>query len=134
MADVINRETKRIYRSVNTPDYPEPEFMVINCKILPSCEEKYWKIVDDKIVEMSTKEKAVVDYVAPPPEPTVEELALHAANERRQNIKIEIEKTYLLTDEIGIIREALVKMLPDDVDVQAWNDVVVAAKAKYPKT
>lgn len=133
MADVINRETKRIYRSVNTPDYPEPEFMIINGKTLPTCEIKYWKIVDDEIVEMSSEEKAVVDYVQPPPEPTVEELYLQAANERRQNIKIEIEKTHSLTDEIGIIREALVKMLPDNMDILKWNDVVVAAKAKYPK-
>ena len=52
---------------------------------------------------------------------------------RDEDIQTEIEKTHSITDEIGIIRKALAKMLPDDVDIQAWNNVVVAAKAKYPK-
>lgn len=129
MADVINRNTMRIHLSVNTPDYPEPEFMIINGKTLPTCESKYWKIIGDEIVEMSSEEKAVVDYVSPPPEPTPEQIE----SIRKTNISSEIAKTYSITDEIGVIREALVQLLPDDVDIQAWNDVVVAAKAKYPK-
>ena len=52
---------------------------------------------------------------------------------RDVDIQTEIEKTHSLTDEIGIIREALVKMLPDDLNVQIWNDVVENAKMKYPK-
>ena len=61
--------------------------------------------------------------------PTTEEIE----EKRELDIKIEIEKTYSLTDEIRIVREALVELLPDAVDVQAWNDVVVAAKEKYLK-
>lgn len=52
--------------------------------------------------------------------------------QRQANIKTEIAKTYSLTDEISIARDALAILLPDNVDVQLWNSVVVAAKAKYP--
>ena len=59
MANVINRTTKEILISVNTPDY-DPIDWIIN-PTFPVCEEKYYKIVGDEVQEMNTSEKAAVD-------------------------------------------------------------------------
>lgn len=134
MADVIDRETMKIYESVNTPDYPEPMFMVINGKILPQCDNKYWKIVNDEIVEMSTEEKAVIDYVPPIPEPTEEELTIKATNERRQNIQTDIKMIYPeLSDELEEIRMVLAEEFPDNIRAQKYNTDIEIILAKYPK-
>lgn len=52
---------------------------------------------------------------------------------RDEDIANEISKKYSLTDELGIIRMSLAELLPDNLDIQMWNDAVVNAKAKYPK-
>ena len=52
---------------------------------------------------------------------------------RDEDVAAEIGKTYSLTDELQIIRTALAELLPDDVDVQAWDIAVKAAKIKFPK-
>ena len=133
MSDQIDRNTMQVHPSVNTPDYSIETFLNISGKTLPNCDKKYWKIVGEQVVEMTIDEKAVVDYVAPSPEPTPEELAAAATGMYKQNVRSKIEKTYSRTDELGIIREALAALLPDDVNVQAWNSIVLAAKAKYSK-
>jgi len=68
MSIVINRKTKMILESVSTPDYlNNPDWLIIKCsplgidKKLPACDSKYWKIVNDDIVEMSEEEKKVRD-------------------------------------------------------------------------
>jgi len=128
MADVFDKITKRLLRSVNTPDYLTEQY-IINPPFVPDCEPKYIVVeLDDAIREMTDEEKAVVDYVAPPPEPTPEQIE----ETRKANIREEIAITYSLTDELQIIRKALATLLPNDVAVQAWNDVIVAAKLKYP--
>ena len=73
MSDQIDRNTMQVHPSVNTPDYSQDAFLNISGKILPDCDKKYWKIVDEEVVEMTTVEKAVVDYVEPPITPTLEE-------------------------------------------------------------
>jgi len=136
VADIFDKDSKRILRSVNTPDYLEggrwyvADRFIINPPFVPDCEPKYIVVeFDDTIREMTVDEKAVVDYVAPPPEPTPEQIE----ETRKANIREEIAITYSLTDELQIIRKALAALLPDDVNVQAWNDAVVAAKLKYPE-
>ena len=81
MADVINRITKEFKRSVNTPDYPENEW-IIN-PVMPKCEIKYLKIDGDSVLEMSVVEKEIVDLV---PEKTEEQ--------------IKIEQDYLMESQI----------------------------------
>lgn len=63
MATVLNRSTLQLIPSANTPDYP-PEQWLIN-PVLPSCPQRYWKVVGDEVVEMTPEEKAVVDAPAP---------------------------------------------------------------------
>lgn len=129
MADVINRTTMEIKHSVHTPYFKEPEWMRINDKVIPICEKKYMKIVNDEVLEMTTEEKAVVDYIIPPPEPTLQELE----NIREQNIIAEIRRYYTIEDEIKIIREILIIPEPSYTEILELNSIVLAAKAKYPK-
>jgi len=62
MATVINRSTKRLIYSVNTPDYSEVDW-IINPDLseLTDVPQKYWKIVGDTVVEMTPEEKSEVD-------------------------------------------------------------------------
>ena len=62
MAEVINRNTKICKRSVNTPKFQEPEWMVINGLILPECTVKWWVIEADYIREMTQVEKDELAY------------------------------------------------------------------------
>lgn len=66
MADVLNRLTKQFLRSVNTPDYPEADW-IINPDLsrVDGIPWRYWKIVGDAVVEMTTEEKAIVDQPLP---------------------------------------------------------------------
>ena len=59
MARVINRTTKQVLTSVNTPDYPIADWIINPTP--PDCPSKYWNIVGDDVLEMSQAEKDVVD-------------------------------------------------------------------------
>ena len=66
MADVLNRLTKQLLLSVNTPDYPAIEW-IINPDLsqVATVPWKYWKIVGDLVVEMTAEEKAIVAQPLP---------------------------------------------------------------------
>ena len=59
MADVVNRKTLEYRKRVNTPDFPETDWLINPW--LPDCPRKYWKVVKDAVVEMGAEEKAAVD-------------------------------------------------------------------------
>lgn len=71
MATVLNRATGELRESVNTPDYPEGDWVIFDrarkdeidsVKAIPA---EYRKVnVDDAVTEMSAGEKAVVDAAA----------------------------------------------------------------------
>lgn len=62
MADVVNRTTKVWLKSVNTPDFPETEWIINpDLSALANVPPKYWKIQGDLILEMSETEKMEVD-------------------------------------------------------------------------
>lgn len=71
MADVLNRTTKEYKKSVNTPDFPEIDWivgpdltgLVLNGQVLVPV--KYWKITGDLVTGMSQPEKDVVDAANP---------------------------------------------------------------------
>lgn len=68
MATVINRTTYEVLYSVNTPDYPV-ESWLINPDLsgVSGAPEKYWKVVDDSVVEMTQEEKDAVNLALTPP-------------------------------------------------------------------
>ena len=70
MGVAIHRTTVQIHRSVETSDYSEEEFILIEKgrdnshyqKLVESkVPHKYWKVVDDHLEEMGPEEKAEVD-------------------------------------------------------------------------
>ena len=64
MSDVLNRATKELLTSVNTPDYG-PAQWIINPDLSQVLDVpvKYWKVSGDLVTEMSAEEKAIVDGV-----------------------------------------------------------------------
>ena len=66
MADVVNRLTKQLLLSVNTPDYPTVEWIINpDLSAVAAVPWRYWKIVGDQVVEMTPEEKAIVDQPLP---------------------------------------------------------------------
>ena len=66
MADVLNRLTKQLLRSVNTPDYPPTEWIVNpDLSQVASVPWRYWKIVGDSLIEITPEEKSIVDQPLP---------------------------------------------------------------------
>jgi len=62
MADVINRTTLQYIQSVNTPDYSDTDWIINpDLSAVSGVPQKYWKIVGDTIVEMTTDEQAAAD-------------------------------------------------------------------------
>ena len=66
MADVLNRWTKELRRSVNTPDFPPADWIENpDLSAVANVPWRYWKIVGDSVVEMTDAEKAIVDQPLP---------------------------------------------------------------------
>lgn len=140
MSNVFNRETKQYLKSVNTPDYDRPTgkhwedgTWIINPIFVPKCDSKYMVVEGNDIREMTSEEKAVIDYIVPIPEPelpTIEELEKN----RTTSIADEIALKYSPADEIAFLRKLITgesKLI--DVDIVQWLEVVAIAKANYPK-
>jgi hypothetical protein len=65
MALIINKTTYQILKSANTPDFSENDWLINpDLSSVTAVPEKYWKVVDNAVVEMSSEEKAVVDAAA----------------------------------------------------------------------
>lgn len=62
MANVVNRETAELRRSVNTPDYPE-ETWIINPDLstVSGYDSKYWLIDGDAVTLMDEAARDAVD-------------------------------------------------------------------------
>jgi len=65
MANVVNKATSEYRKSVNTPDYPAAEWLIDpDVSALAAVPQKYWKVSEGKVVEMSAAEKTAVDAAA----------------------------------------------------------------------
>jgi len=62
MGDVLNRTTKELKLSVNSPDFPTATWIINpDLSALSGVASKYWNIVEDVVSEMSQSEKDTVD-------------------------------------------------------------------------
>jgi len=62
MSIVLNRTTKQLLRSANTPDYPAVDWIIEpNLSAVVGVPPKYWVITDDVISEMDQAAKDVVN-------------------------------------------------------------------------
>ncbi|MBU0598732.1 hypothetical protein KKF61_07170 [Patescibacteria group bacterium] len=100
MSNVFNRITKQYLKSVNTPDYPKLDW-IINPAFIPDVDKKYIIVEGDDIREMTLEEKAVVDYVAPIPEPTLAEVKIKRQNEIKAETKAYILSIYPLEKQVS---------------------------------
>ena len=65
MSSVINKTTYQYLESVSTPDYPEETWAVNpDLSAVSGIAQKYWKVVDGAVIEMSSGEKAAVNAAA----------------------------------------------------------------------
>lgn len=94
MATVLNRTTKQLILSANTPEYDVADW-IINPDLsdVNSLPPKYWNIVGDAVQEMSQAEKDAVDAaLAPSAEDTAREViraAMRFAEELQENFIID---------------------------------------------
>ena len=64
MSTVLNRTTKRLIQSANTPDYPTADWIINpDLSAVAGVNSKYWKISGDVVSEMSAGEKTTEDDV-----------------------------------------------------------------------
>ena len=133
MSDQIHRETIQASKSKNTPDFQDDIFMNVSGMALPECNNKYWKIIDEQVIEMTQEEKAVVDYSEQEPElepPTIEEL-----NKKRDaDIAEYIAIKYSLPAEMSLLwklNEGVLTM--QSPEIIALRARVAEAKVMYPK-
>ena len=140
MADIFDKQKKRILTSVDTSKYiPLGEYYeagryIINPQFVPDCMSKYIFIeANDSLREMTQIEKDVVDYIAPPPEP-IPPTAEEVEKTRRKDIANGILEKYTLADENSMMRKLHTgESLLGDVDIQDWLDWAAEKKAEHPK-
>jgi len=107
MSIILNRNTKEVRNSVPTTDYlNDPNWLIIRCsplkinKKLPTCEKKYWKIIDDEVVEMTANEKKVVD--------NKEKAETEKATAKAERERLIAERSYKIAEE-ELIAEGVIK-------------------------
>ena len=62
MSDVVNRATKELRRSVNTPDFPVADWIINpDLSAVAGFASKYWRIVGDVVSLISAAERNAVD-------------------------------------------------------------------------
>ena len=138
MANVFDKESKRLLKSENTPDFLEGgksyehNRFIINPKFVPDCESKYIIIEPDNAIrEMTEEEKAIVNYIAPLPEPiplTAEELE----KERKLLIAKDIALEYPLSDEMSKVWKVLSgELTVESPEIAEYHTFVDNVKTKY---
>ena len=66
MADVVNKATGQYRRSVNTPDFPDTEWLINpDLTAVAGVPQRHWKVVGNAVVEMDATEKERVDAPVP---------------------------------------------------------------------
>ena len=62
MATVLNRTTKQLIASANTPDYPIAQWIIEpDLSAVSGFSSKYWTITGDSVTLMSTSQRDTVD-------------------------------------------------------------------------
>lgn len=62
MADVLDKTTLQYIPSVNTPDYPEKDYLINpDMSAVDGVPQKYWILKDDRVVAMDAAERTAKD-------------------------------------------------------------------------
>lgn len=107
MATVLNKETKQLILSANTPDYDPSEWLINpDLSSVDSVPKKYWKIVGDQVVEMSPAEKSEVDIILAP-QPLDQALSVYR---EAKNFGIKLQEEFIANNLLlGITQRGLTK-------------------------
>lgn len=112
MANVLNRLTRELRRSANTPDYPLADWIVNpDLAAVEGLDPRYWRIVGDAVLAMARAERDAVDAA---------ELAARVEAERA-SARVEVDGRVLkalagiMLDEINALR-AKASMTPRTAD------------------
>jgi hypothetical protein len=66
MANVLNRTTLEYLQSVNTPDFPEQDWIINpDLSSVEGVSSRYWKIDGDSVIPMTAEEQAAFDTAHP---------------------------------------------------------------------
>lgn len=114
MALVVNRGTRQVIRSANTPDFPSQDWLINpDLSGVSGLPTKYWKIVGDSVQAMSQPERDAADAA----EFFASEAADRVNEKQRFNEKALRAIVLLLIDEINLLRAQLA--LPERTPRQA---------------
>ena len=111
---------KQLLSNINGYAYESNLNAIIN-PIIPDCNIKYTRVIDNVIVEMNQNERDIVDLP-------------DKINKQKEDLATEIALVYTISDEIDILRRIAFGSLKTSAQ-EAINyvDVVEVAKVKYPK-
>jgi hypothetical protein len=152
MSNVINRTTKQYLQSVNTPDYPETDWISDpDLTAVEGVAQKYWKIEGDAVVAMTPAEQAQVNGAAVPAMianrirgamdfgktlmvdyGTSNVLAGKTVSQIRAiSIKLSEIQTLLLSGSLYCAHATISDMVPDESVTQADKDSFLARLEAY---
>ena len=122
MATVLNRTTKQLRRSVNTPDFPSADWIINpDLSAVGNFASKYWTITGDAVSLMPQTERDALD--------AAEAQAAADADRAGEKLRIDNERVLkalaiVVKNEINILRA--LHGLPDRTNAQ----IVTAIKAE----
>ena len=97
MASVLNRATLQFLESVNTPDYPEPDWIISpDMSGVAGVPHRFWKLVGDAPVEMDQGEKDAVTAVRLDAERDELEIAHDARDLAGASIRLMVKEINIL--------------------------------------
>ena len=121
MANVLNKSTLELRSSVNTPDYPESDWLINpDLSAVAGLDPRYWKIAKNAVAAMTAGERQAVDDALAAD--AKEALAAAAKEDAAQPLLKAVAS--MLADELTLLRKEL--SLPDRTDEQ----IAVALTAK----
>lgn len=104
MSDVVNRTTGQYLKSVNTPDYPEADWIINpDLSALGRVPQIYWKVSGDSVIEMTQAEKDTVDSAARTARDAAADMVEHADNAAAIAAGLSVGQEYRTGDILKVV-------------------------------
>lgn len=104
MSDVVNRTTGQYLKSVNTPDYPEADWIINpDLSALAGVPGRYWKISGDRVLEMTRAERDAVDSAARTARDVAADMIEHTDNADAVAAGLSVGEKYRTGDALKIV-------------------------------
>ena len=123
-SNVIEKKTLRYLKSVHTPLYDNENY-IIN-PVLPKCDKKYWVVKDNKVMEMTKEEKAIVDTELATALDTKNAI-IQIANEAKEREALIQTRMHKIAEEqlidegvIDVVTKSVLESITIDTDTQTY--------------